>query len=48
MTVFAKFGVKMLFCQQYFSPLNTLKKGKDPDPDQYPWIVDPDPQHCNN
>ncbi len=34
--VFAKFGVKMLFCKQYFSPLNTfMRKGKDPDPDQY-------------
>jgi hypothetical protein len=33
---FAKFGVKMLFCKQYFSPLNTfMRKGKDPDPDQY-------------
>ncbi len=28
-----KFCAKILFCRQYFSPLNTLmRKGKDPDP----------------
>ncbi len=28
-----KFCVKILFCQHYFSPLNTfMRKGKDPDP----------------
>jgi hypothetical protein len=28
-----RFGVKMLFCRHYFSPLNTfMRKGKDPDP----------------
>jgi hypothetical protein len=51
-----KFGVKMLFCRHYFSPLNTfMRNGKDPDPDY--WIrireaqkhadpADQDPQHC--
>jgi hypothetical protein len=37
-----KFFVQLLFCQHYFSPLNTFKrKGKDPD--QQP---DPDPDYC--
>jgi hypothetical protein len=38
------FSVKILFCRHYFSPLNTfMRKGKDPDPDPYLWIIDPDP-----
>ncbi len=33
-----KFCVKILFCKQYFSPLNTfMRKGKDPDPDPDPY-----------
>ncbi len=29
----------------YFSPLNTfMRKGKDPDPDPYIWLMDPDPR----
>jgi hypothetical protein len=32
----------MLFCRQYFSPLNTfMRKGKDPDPTLS--LMDPDP-----
>jgi hypothetical protein len=32
-----KFGVKILFCKHYFSPLNTfMRKGKDPEPDLDP------------
>ncbi len=43
-----KFGVKILFCKHYFSPLNTfMRKGKDPDPDPDPdlylWLTDPVP-----
>ncbi len=31
------------FCKHYFSPLNTfMRKGKDPGPDPYPWLTDPD------
>jgi hypothetical protein len=34
----------MLFCRHYFSPLNTfVRKGKDPDPDLYLQLMDPDP-----
>jgi hypothetical protein len=30
------FCIKVLFCNHYFSPLNTfMRKGKDPDPDPY-------------
>jgi hypothetical protein len=33
---FGKFCVKILFCNQSFSPLNTcMRKDKDPDPDPY-------------
>ncbi len=39
-----KFCVKMLFCRHYFSLLNTfMRKGKDPDPDPYIGLMDPDP-----
>ncbi len=39
-----KFCVRILFCRHFFSPLNTsLRKGKDPDPAQYLWLMDPDP-----
>ncbi len=31
-----KFVLKILFCNNYFSPHNTfMRKGKDPDPDPY-------------
>ncbi len=34
--------VKILFCKHYFNPLNTfLRKGKDPVPDPYLWLLDP-------
>ncbi len=37
-----KFYVKILLCRHYFSPLNTsTKKGKDPEPDPYLWLMDP-------
>ncbi len=32
-----KFRVKILFCKHYF------RKGKDPEPDPYLWLMDPDP-----
>ncbi len=41
-----KFCIKILWCRHYFSPLNTfMRKGKDPDPDPYIWLMDlePDP-----
>ncbi len=39
-----RFCVKILFCRQYFSPLNTfMRKEKDPDPDPHFWLLDPDP-----
>ncbi len=39
-----KFCVKILFCNHYFSQLNTfMRKGKDPDPDPYLLLIDPDP-----
>jgi hypothetical protein len=39
-----KFCVKILFCKHYFSPLNTfMRKGKDPDPDPYLWLMDSNP-----
>ncbi len=37
-----QFCVQIIFCMNYFSPLNTfMRKGKDPDP--YFWLIDPDP-----
>jgi hypothetical protein len=34
----------MLFCWHFFSPLNTyMRKGKEPDPYPYLWLIDPDP-----
>ncbi len=42
LNVLLKFCFKILFCEHYFSLLNTLmRKGKDPDP--YLWLMDPDP-----
>jgi hypothetical protein len=50
-----KIWAKILFCKHYFSPLNTfMRKGKDPDPELYLCLMDPDPggqkhadpQHC--
>ena len=42
--VLLKFCVKILFCGQYFSPLITcMWKGKDPEPDPYLWLMDPNP-----
>jgi hypothetical protein len=44
---FAKFCVRILFCQHYFSPLKTfMGKGKDPvpDPDLYLRLMGPDPR----
>jgi hypothetical protein len=39
---FGEFCVKILFCNQSFSPLNTfMRKEKDPDPE-------PDPYHKTN
>jgi hypothetical protein len=38
-----KFCVEILFFKHYFSPLNTVMKGKDPACLNQ---VDPDPQHC--
>ncbi len=39
-----KFCVKILFCRHCFSPLNIfMRKGKDPDPDPYLWLMDPNP-----
>ncbi len=39
------FLLKLKFClQAVFIPLNTcIRKGKDPEPDPYLWLVDPDP-----
>ncbi len=53
MYFFAKiFCVKILFCKHYFSPLNTFMiKGKDPNPDPYLWLIDPDiggPETCGS
>jgi hypothetical protein len=37
----ARIYLKILFCNHYFSPLNTImRKGKNPDP--YLWQRDPD------
>ncbi len=39
-----KFCVKILFCRHYFSPLNeSMSQGKDPEPDPYLLLIDPDP-----
>ncbi len=49
-----EFCIKILFCRQYFSQLNTfMRKGKDPGPDPYPhlWLTDPDlgaPKTCGS
>ncbi len=42
---FAKIFVKILFCKNYFSPLNFMRKrkGPDPEPDPYFKVMDPDP-----
>ena len=39
---FAKiFCVKILLCKHFFTPLNTfMRKGKDPEPDPYLWLMD--------
>ncbi len=46
------FWVKILFCKHYFSPLNIfMSKGKDPEPDPYLWLMDPDhkgPNTCGS
>ncbi len=46
--ILLKFCVKSLVFKHYFNPLNTfMRKGKDPKPDPYLWLMNPDPQHCS-
>ncbi len=45
------FNLESLFCKHYFSLHNTfMRKGKDtvPEPDQYLWLMDPDPGGLKN
>ncbi len=40
---------KIFFGKHYFSPLNIfMRKGKDPEPDPYFWLMDPDPGRPKN